>query len=135
MHASRRMAASPCLASILRDASLRDAPQDEVFETLAAQTPQDEALRAHRAHTPSPRTLPKSLTIWPLFAHASRVAIAHVRLPNAHATGSAHEDIHQSRRIMGTRSNPHPAGVRRRPMRRQVLGIPGAERDHAVCLR
>src|SRR6266849_8660711 len=31
--ASRRMAASLCVASILRDASLRDAPQDEVFET------------------------------------------------------------------------------------------------------
>src|SRR5580704_5857594 len=29
--ASRRMAASPRVASILRDASLRDAPQDEVF--------------------------------------------------------------------------------------------------------
>ena len=29
--ASRRMAASPYVASILRDASLRDAPQDEVF--------------------------------------------------------------------------------------------------------
>src|SRR3982074_2176927 len=28
--ASRRMAASPCVASILRDASLRDAPQNEV---------------------------------------------------------------------------------------------------------
>jgi hypothetical protein len=27
--ASRRMAASPCIAAILRDASLRDAPQDE----------------------------------------------------------------------------------------------------------
>jgi hypothetical protein len=48
------MAASPCVAAILRDASLRDAPQDEVFETrvtarksVADTRSQDEAKTLH----------------------------------------------------------------------------------------